>query len=202
MEWPRLELIVAADEVGGIGRNGQLPWNLPDESAYFLRMTTQPEVGKKHAAIFGRCTWDSIPVSGRPWKNSISFILSKTMTNQDIQQYKDVYIYSSLPDIIRHLSTIKHSIDRVWVHGGTKVYQEALASPYFHRLYYTHIYATFPCDVHFPAIDWQLVHPVEDKDVPQGVQQCDSISFKVFVYQSLSTKKIVDEDNEISSRTQ
>ena len=49
--------IVAADERGGIGLDGRLPWHLPDDLKRFKSLT----MGKP--IVMGRRTWDSI---GRP----------------------------------------------------------------------------------------------------------------------------------------
>ena len=38
--------IVAIDENGGIGINGDIPWSLPKDWEHFLRLTTKPQVNK------------------------------------------------------------------------------------------------------------------------------------------------------------
>ncbi|VBB26311.1 unnamed protein product [Acanthocheilonema viteae] len=50
-----MNLIVAVDDCGGIGRNGGLPWNLPAEMARFSKLTTLTrDSRKKNAVIMGR----------------------------------------------------------------------------------------------------------------------------------------------------
>lgn len=41
----KLNVIAAADKSMGIGKNGVLPWHLPTEFQYFLRMTANPRPG-------------------------------------------------------------------------------------------------------------------------------------------------------------
>ena len=38
--------IVAIDENGGIGINGDIPWSLSKDWEHFLRLTTKPQVNK------------------------------------------------------------------------------------------------------------------------------------------------------------
>lgn len=190
-QYPRLELIVACEQDFGIGKDQTLPWKLPTEFAYFLSMTkNRPNSeGKVHASIFGRCNWESIasfvgPDEKSPWDDTICFILSRTMNAQPIK--KDVYVCSTFEEILDHLNRpeIKERVDRVWVHGGSAIYAEALRSPYFYRLYQTKIQASYPCDVFFPRYDESRVTLVNDPDVPQGVQHDGGVDYQVYVYQS------------------
>ena len=139
MDYPRLELMVAVDENWAIGKDNQLPWFLPTESAYFLKMTQQPARGKQHAAIFGRRTWLSIPVGMRPWKNCISYVLSTTLAESELTESHNVVICRQFQDIINHLrrEDVRQLIDRIWVPGGVRIFAAAFRSPLFHRLYIT-----------------------------------------------------------------
>ena len=58
---PLVSIIVATDERGAIGRDGGLPWRLPDDLRRFKALT----MGKP--IVMGRKTWDSIgkPLPGR-----------------------------------------------------------------------------------------------------------------------------------------
>ena len=49
-----VSIVVAMDENGGIGHQGQLPWHLPDDLRHFKQLT----LGKP--IVMGRKTWDSI----------------------------------------------------------------------------------------------------------------------------------------------
>lgn len=54
-------IVVAAANGGAIGRNGDLPWHLPEDLAHFRRVTMG------HTLVMGRRTWESIgrPLPGR-----------------------------------------------------------------------------------------------------------------------------------------
>jgi len=58
---PKIYLVVAVASNGVIGRNGQLPWHLPEDLKHFKRLTLG------HPIIMGRRTWESLkgPLPGR-----------------------------------------------------------------------------------------------------------------------------------------
>lgn len=78
---PRLtpiNIIVAMDSRGGIGKNGKLPWKLPKDMAYFHKLTTTTVDPKKiNAVLMGRKNWESIPSKFRPLKGRINVVLSR-----------------------------------------------------------------------------------------------------------------------------
>lgn len=84
----RMNLIVAVDDCGGIGRNGGLPWNLPAEMARFSKMTTvTTDRNKKNAVIMGRKVWESIPPKFRPLKKRFNVVLSRKVISSPAHFY-------------------------------------------------------------------------------------------------------------------
>jgi len=72
-----LNLMVAACEGGGIGKNGTLPWKIPSEMKYFTKMTKSTrDEGKRNAVIMGRLTFESIPEKFRPLKGRLNVVLT------------------------------------------------------------------------------------------------------------------------------
>ncbi len=65
----RLNLIVAVARNGVIGRNGALPWRLPEDLAHFKRTTMGSPI------IMGRKTWESI---GRPLPGRRNIVVSRS----------------------------------------------------------------------------------------------------------------------------
>ena len=195
IEYPRLEIVVAADRNLGIAKENKLPWRLPTELAYYKRLTTSPAGSAKvHASIYATKTWNSIPETLRPWGNTICFILSRSMTAEDVRHYRDVYVHSSFQDIIDHLCQpeIKQRIDRIWMHGGVVGYTEAFRSKHFYRLYMTKIDAEFECDVFFPRVDESCLRIVEDPSVPKDVQTDNGLSYRICVYGSTGKCPLIE----------
>lgn len=56
-----------------IGRDGALPWHLPEDLKFFRKTTTG------HPILMGRKTWESL---GRPLPNRRNLILSRTLPDQ------------------------------------------------------------------------------------------------------------------------
>ena len=58
---PKIYLVAAVASNGVIGKNGQLPWHLPEDLKHFKKLTLG------HPVIMGRRTWESLrgPLPGR-----------------------------------------------------------------------------------------------------------------------------------------
>ena len=67
----RLHLIYARAANGVIGRNGTLPWHLPEDLAHFKRTTLGCPV------IMGRKTWDSLPPRFRPLPGRVNIVVTR-----------------------------------------------------------------------------------------------------------------------------
>lgn len=72
-----LVLIVAATITNGIGHSGALPWRLPNEMAYFAKVTSKAPDRGVNAVVMGRKSWESIPPKFRPLKNRLNVVVSR-----------------------------------------------------------------------------------------------------------------------------
>ncbi|KAI4474592.1 hypothetical protein M0802_015542 [Mischocyttarus mexicanus] len=184
----KLNLIAAACENLGIGINGNLPWNLKTEMAYFSRMTSKTNNEKKqNVVLMGRKTWDSIPLKYKPLKNRINMVL----TRQSINFGSNAIACKSISDALEIISEppLCKQVDKIWVIGGSSVYKAAMESPYFHRLYLTKIEKYYDCDVFFPELSTDLVQ-VTDPDVPDGIHEENGIRFEYKVYEKKLNKNL------------
>ena len=144
-----IAIIVAYDEKCIIGHQGRLPWHLPEDLAYFKKVTLNKTV------LMGRKTYTSIIERlGKPLPKRCNVVISSTLPEQDGIE------------VIRHLEPWlqKHcdSETEVFVIGGQSVYEAAL--PYAKRLYITHVKGQHDGDVTFPDVDlsrYQTVQYVE-----------------------------------------
>jgi dihydrofolate reductase/thymidylate synthase len=62
----------------GIGKDGKVPWNIPEDMSHFKHITKPKENDKTtfSIVIMGRKTWDSIPEQFKPLANRYNVILS------------------------------------------------------------------------------------------------------------------------------
>lgn len=136
---PRLEIIVAMDPDGVIGRDNELPWHLPADLKHFKRITTG------HTLVMGRRTYESI---GRPLPNRRNIVLSR----QPGWQAPGV---ETQPDLETALAVA--GTGPIFIIGGAELFREAL--PRAAVLHRTRVHQRFPGDVHFPPAgdDWKLV---------------------------------------------
>lgn len=73
------QLVVAADQSMGIGKDGTLPWKIPGDMAYFRELTSKAVNGaRSNVVIMGRTTWESLPPKFRPLPGRINIVLSRS----------------------------------------------------------------------------------------------------------------------------
>ena len=135
----RRSLVVAVARNGVIGRDNRLPWKLPDDLAYFKRVTMG------HPIVMGRRTWESIgkPLPGR--KNIV-------VTRQRDYQAAGCTVVHSLDEAW----SAAGDADEVCVIGGTTLFEESL--PIADRIHLTEVEAEVEGDTFFPTFDrgeWQ-----------------------------------------------
>lgn len=150
----RIAFIVAMDENRLIGRDGRLPWRLPDDMEWFRRHT----IGKP--CIMGRKTYESLPERFRPLPNRLNIVVTRRR------------------DYAAPGTTVVHSVDEaleaagdaaeVMIIGGGQLFTELLAQA--DRLYLTLIEAAESGDVYFPTMEpgewiesYCQEHPTDDR---------------------------------------
>jgi dihydrofolate reductase len=143
--------IVATDERGGIGKDGRLPWHLPNDLKRFKALT----MGKP--IVMGRRTFDSI---GRALPGRQNVVVSRR------------------PDLVIDGCTVVASFDaaleaaaeaaEVCVIGGAEIYR--LALPVTGLVHVTKVHAVVDADTFFPVLDaaeWEEIaredHPADER---------------------------------------
>ena len=137
----KISIIVAASTNNVIGRDGGLPWRLPEDLKRFKQIT----MGKP--MIMGRATWDSI---GRalPGRQSI------VMTRQAAFAAEGCDVVATIDEALDAAG----DVEEVMIIGGGNLYEQFL--PRTERLYFTRVHARIDGDTHFPEIDeseWERV---------------------------------------------
>jgi len=159
------ELVVAADEKLGIGKNGDLPWDIPTDLQYFAEVTTETtREGANNAVVMGRKTWESIPEDKRPLKNRVNLILTH---QKDYQAPEGVLVANSLEEAMRDLSEMDQEPESVFIIGGGQIFDEVVKMPECQRIFMTKVYGDFNCDTFFPNIDESQFELTEESEVKE-----------------------------------
>ncbi|HEX7735573.1 MAG TPA: dihydrofolate reductase [Ktedonobacteraceae bacterium] len=116
-----------------IGKEGNLPWRLPNDSRYFQRVTT------RHTVVMGRKTFDSM---GKPLPRRRNIVLSHSQSFAPA----GVEVVRSVDDV---LALDQAENGEIFIVGGEQIY--TLFLPSARRLYLTEIELTVEGDTHFPA---------------------------------------------------
>lgn len=127
-------LIAAVAANGVIGREGRLPWRLPEDLRHFRTLTTG------HAIIMGRRTWESLP-HALPSRQNI------VVTRQHAYRAAAATIASSLEDALSQVAYPPPA----FVIGGGELYRAALQVARI--AYITEIARAFEGDATFPPLD-------------------------------------------------
>ena len=122
-----------------IGRDGTLPWHLPEDLAFFKRTTSG------HPIVMGRTTYQSI---GRPLPKRRNIVL----TRNPEWSAEGVDVIHSPSDLS------KLDLDgEVFIIGGAQVYD--LFLPELDEILVSHVHQAHPGDTTFPLFEEQFSEP-------------------------------------------
>ncbi|HWW21526.1 MAG TPA: dihydrofolate reductase [Steroidobacteraceae bacterium] len=146
----QISLVVAVADNGVIGRDGKLPWRLPDDMKHFRNLT----LGKP--LLMGRRTFESI---GRPLSGRRNLVLSHTA----MVPLAEVETVRSLEQALALIGE-----QELCVIGGAAVF--ALALPSASCIYLTRVHGRPEGDTRFPLSalrEWQEIerseHPADER---------------------------------------
>jgi dihydrofolate reductase len=103
-------LIWAQSTSGVIGRDGAIPWHLPEDLARFKTLTMG------HTVVMGRRTWDSLPERFRPLPGRRNVVLTR---NRDFD--------APGAEVVGSLDAM-NTREPTWVIGGSEIYHLALSA--------------------------------------------------------------------------
>jgi dihydrofolate reductase len=139
----KLGLIYARARNGAIGKDGALPWHLPEDLAHFKRLTMGCPV------IMGRKTWDSLPPKFRPLPGRANIVITRDAEWGAAGAERA----ASLPQAL----TLCAHHPQAWVIGGAQIYAQALSLA--DTVEITEIDADFEGDAFAPELSapWQQI---------------------------------------------
>ena len=138
----KIAMIVAMDEDGCIGNQGDLPWRLKSDMVRFKSLT---EADGYNAVIMGRKTWDSLPDSFRPLPERVNIVMSRDTGWSHAEA--DVALYPGRAIEIAYAE----ACDECWVIGGAQIYEMFLQE--VEEIHVTTVHTTGSGDVVFPEWD-------------------------------------------------
>lgn len=147
-------LVVAAADNGVIGRDGAIPWRIPEDLRRFKALTMGAPI------VMGRKTWDSLPKKPLPGRTNI------VVTRQTGWTAEGAVTAHSLEDAIAKAGETAGEAEEIFVIGGAEIYAAAL--PLATAIELTEVHADFDGDAVLPPLqgDWEEVfregHQTED----------------------------------------
>lgn len=138
-----ITLIVARAENGAIGRDGDIPWHLPEDLKSFQRETLGG------ALIMGRNTWESLPV--KPLPRRLNIVVSSRPDAAEV-------VAPSVSAAVQIASD--KGYDRIYGIGGARIYEAMI--PLANRLMISEVEIRVQnADTFFPILDldsWCLIN--------------------------------------------
>ncbi len=148
-----IRLIVAMSENGVIGKQGGIPWHIPEDLKRFKALTEGKNV------IMGRKTYESLPKNVKPLPKRDNLVLSHGKIYDD-----GVKVFSSVDDVLDYIGN-----ELSYVIGGENVYKQFM--PYANTIELTRLYRQIEGDTFFPQIDgleWYLSNVETKKQYDEG----------------------------------
>lgn len=147
-----MNIIVAVDELNGIGKDNKLLAHISPDLKYFKETTLNSVI------VMGYNTYMSLPK--RPLPNRTNIVL----TRKDIE-LDGAIVCNSISNLLKITEDFKTKGYEIFICGGSTVYKELL--PYANKLYITQIMHKFDADTFFPEIDlstWNLISTIAEEE--------------------------------------
>lgn len=103
----------AADRI--IGKNGSMPWSLPEDLAHFKRTTLG------HPVIMGRKTWESFPQKSRPLPGRTNIVITRDEASHAALRTAGATPVAS-PEEALKVARDSEGAEEIWVIGGGEIY--------------------------------------------------------------------------------
>lgn len=118
-----------------IGRDGDLPWRLPEDLKWFKKLTLG------HPIVMGRKTMESL--GGRPLPKRRNLVLSRSLSAEDLPDGFEKA--PADPEKIRTLA------ENVFVIGGAEIYR--LLLPHCDEVYLSYVFEPYEGDTLLPEFE-------------------------------------------------
>lgn len=164
-------------ETLGIGCQGKLLYDLPQDMARFYKLTTG------HTVVMGYNTYKSM---GRPLPNRMNFVVSRKAANMP-EFWKDgrVSFHSDLHTLLQRLKHTGDKDKKVFIIGGEQVYNSAM--PFVDEILLTLVFRDWDvqADTFFPKIGPNFFF---SHDIPENGYPDKDCSYVRYVRKELADK--------------
>lgn len=158
-----ISLIVAAANNNAIGKEGSMPWHLPNDLRHFKNLTWGMPV------LMGRKTFESL---GKPLPGRKNIVISR----QPGWSAPGAVVVKSIEDAL--FIAREADMKEVMVIGGGEIYRSLFESA--KRIYLTRVEAEPEADTFFPVIDPQQWHLMSQKNHEADEKNAYNYSFQVW----------------------
>jgi dihydrofolate reductase len=145
MNKPEITAIACVSENLGIGNEGKLLFNIPDDMKFFRENTADSVI------VMGRKTLDSFP-GGKPLKGRVNVVL----TRQKDFSRENTLAYDSYETLCGDIHSGKFGNKPVFIIGGGEIYK--LFLPVTDNLLITKVNQSVLCDSYFPEFSNEFVN--------------------------------------------
>lgn len=204
----------------GIGYENGLPWDiglLKDIKRFNYKTTFTLDPNKLNAVIMGKNTFESLPKKYKPLPNRLNIIISKTFTTTKANisytidkktyymlkspetRFIECFVFESLNQALNYCYK-NINIDKVFVIGGAKLYNEAIIHPDCKKLILTEVNDNnkdYISDCHFPQIpnDFNLTKEKYDPEKTLVFKTYHKSTHEEYQYLNL-IKKVLNEGHD------
>lgn len=158
-----INLIVARSRNNVIGNAAGIPWHIKGEQKQFKELTTN------NVVIMGRKTYEDM---GRPLPNRLNIVVSNTKS----------FDYADGNTVLKTAHSLKEAIEtipfdytedmEIYIAGGQRMYEEAIASGIVDRMYITEVDTDVAVDhttVFFPEFDENMFEKLVGKTAGEPI---------------------------------
>jgi dihydrofolate reductase len=145
-----INLVVACSENRVIGRDGKLPWRIPEDLQFFHDIT------RGQTVVLGRICYETWPRVAQDGRQPVVITRNPALARPGVQ------VAATVPAALALAQTLPGEI---MICGGQRIYEETL--PLADRLYLTLVHAEVPGDTYFPEwrhLAWRETEHRESRD--------------------------------------
>lgn len=144
---PKIVAIAAMDESRVIGKDGGLPWNLPQDLKHFSSLTTG------HTVLMGRKTYQSLPPKFRPLPKRENVVVTRSPELLRSEVPEEVQLVAEPESFLAEIQKGERSIrgEVLWLIGGEELYR--LLLPQCDEIQLTQVQGRHEGDAYFPEFE-------------------------------------------------